>query len=191
MRLKSRYFTLQWQEVERGVLEAEAMFIAENNIYRSKGNLLVTMFENGVLTIYYGEVKEWNNRLLQGWLRRKIRDHVTEVAKCVLPERLHYYERQKGLCAKSVKIRILRANVLGQCSHDNRITLSPKILLLKECYLDCVILHEMAHLRHHHHRKSFWDFLTVLQGEDSKAFKCRMDVMMSKSYVYLDYLFRK
>ena len=64
------------------------------------------------------------------------------------------------------------------------ISLSPKILLLPEEYTDSVLLHEMAHLRFPHHRKSFWSFLSTLLGEDAKAQKLRMDVLMSRFYAY-------
>ena len=101
---------------------------------------------------------------------------------------MHYWEQQKGLKAKSVSVKLLRGKTLGRCFHDGRIELSTKILLMPESYTDSVILHEMAHLKYHHHRQSFWNYLSILLGEDSKAQSTRMDLEMGIKYFYLDYI---
>ena len=108
----------------------------------------------------------------------------------MLPARLHYWEAQKNLKAKSVKVKKLRKTTSGCCSIDGCIELSPKILLMPESYMDSVILHEMAHLKYLHHRKSFWNFLTILLGEDSNMQKVKMDIDMGIRYLYLDYILK-
>lgn len=57
--------------------------------------------------------------------------------------------------------------------------------------MDSVILHEMAHLKHHHHRNTFWNFLTELLGEDARAQNTKMDIDMSPKYLRLDFLTQK
>ena len=56
--------------------------------------------------------------------------------------------------------------------------------------MDAVILHEMAHLKYHHHRKSFWKFLSELLGEDAKMQQAKRDIDMGIRYFYLDYLLK-
>lgn len=48
----------------------------------------------------------------------------------------------------------------------------------------------MAHLKFPHHRKTFWNFLTILLGEDSKLQNDRMDAMMSTFYNYSEFLLK-
>ena len=48
----------------------------------------------------------------------------------------------------------------------------------------------MAHLKFPHHRKAFWNFLTILLGEDSKLQNDRMDAMMSTFYNYSEFLLK-
>lgn len=58
----------------------------------------------------------------------------------------------------------------------------------KQEWTDGVILHEMAHYKCKHHRKSFWTFLSTLIGEDSKMVKAKDDIAMSPYYNYYLYL---
>ena len=122
-----------------------------------------------IRTLFLSHIKITNYLTLKHGtfkLRRKnLKKKIIEVAERVLPARLHYWENEKHLKAKGVNVRNLRKRTLGQCSANNYITLSPKILLMPEKLMDSVILHEMAHLVHHHHRKAFWQFLSVLLGE--------------------------
>ena len=46
----------------------------------------------------------------------------------------------------------------------------------------------MAHYRYKHHRKTFWNFLSELIGEDSKMAKVKDDIAMSPYYNYYLYL---
>lgn len=64
------------------------------------------------------------------------------------------------------------------------------IILLPQSSMDCVILHEMAHLKFMHHRKSFWNFLSELLGEDSVDQRARADVENSKFYLYSKFLLK-
>ena len=63
-------------------------------------------------------------------------------------------------------------------------------MLMPESYMDSVILHEMAHLKYHHHGKSFWKFLSELLGEDANEQKVRRDMDMGMPYLYLDYILK-
>lgn len=100
-------------------------------------------------------------------------------------------KHQHCLFAKKVIVKKLRKCVLGQCYKGYQtIVLSPRIILLPQQYMDSVILHEMAHLKFSHHRKTFWDFLTTLLGEDSISQKRRMDMLMKTFYSYSDFLLK-
>ena len=192
MRLNSKHFCLFMHKVNYDVLLLESKFCKPGReIYSKSGTCsIVAEFDGQSLHVFYSDRTLWSNRLLQSWLRKLLKEKIIEVAERVLPARLHYWETQKKLKAKSVKVRKLRRNFLGLCYNDGRIELSPKILLMPESYMDSVILHEMAHLKYHHHRKSFWNFLTMLLGEDSNLQKVRMDIDMGIRYLYLDYILK-
>lgn len=192
MRLNSKYFCLLMYKVDYDVLLMESKFIKPGRETYTKSGIcsIVTEFDGRCLQIFYSEKTVWNNRLLQAWLRKLLKEKIIEVAGRVLPARLHYWEAQKNLKVKSVRIKPLRKNVLGLCYRDGRIELSPKILLMPESYMDSVILHEMAHLKYHHHRKSFWKYFSELLGEDAHKQKLRRDMDMGTCYLYLDYIMK-
>lgn len=94
----------------------------------------------------------------------------------------------KGIHGTGVTVKRLRKNVLGQCSYSNYITLQPFLVIFKQEWTDGVILHEMAHYKYKHHRKSFWDFLSTLIGKDSRLAKVKDDIALSPYYNYYLYL---
>ena len=57
-------------------------------------------------------------------------------------------------------------------------------------FLDMVILHEMAHLKYLHHRKSFWAHLSVLLNDDAKQQKELRDIVLSKYADLYDFLMK-
>ena len=111
-----------------------------------------------------------------------------ERAKIVLPKRLHELENKHQLYAKCVIVKKLRKGTLGRCSVYRQIWLSPLIVIFPQALMDSVIPHEMAHLKHHNHRKPFWDFLSTLIGMDAKEHNVIENMALSKYwelYVFL------
>ena len=53
----------------------------------------------------------------------------------------------------------------GSCSHDGNLTFSTRLFLAPEPVVDYVIIHELAHLKHHNHSKAFWNLVATAMPE--------------------------
>ena len=142
------------------------------------------------LFILYHESQQFENLRLQKWLRENIRDTITARASIALPKRLHDLEEKHQLYAQSVTVKKLRKGILGQCTFDNHICLSPLIVIFPPALMDETILHEMAHIKHHHHRKSFWNYLSTLLGSDAREKKILYDIAISKYWPLYTFLMK-
>lgn len=84
---------------------------------------------------------------LQDWLKKRARE--------VLPPRLERWSERTGLYPDKVAIRG-QATRWGSCSTRNTISLNFRLLFLDQREVDCLLLHEVCHLRHLNHGKRFW-----------------------------------
>lgn len=189
-RLTTKHLSVVWHCVDKLTLECEAaMKIQDRFVFQDKGGVvLLAQYYNGILDMIYHDSTDFETKKIQKWLRELMRDTILRVAKVILPARVRYWENIKGLHGTGVTVKRLRKNELGQCSYSNHITLQPFLVIFKQEWADGVILHEMAHYRYKHHRKSFWDFLSTLIGKDSKLSKVKDDIAMSPYYNYYLYL---
>ena len=53
----------------------------------------------------------------------------------------------------------------GSCSVKNNISLNTMLMKLPQKLIDYVIVHELAHIRHKHHQKPFWDTVATYLPE--------------------------
>jgi len=44
----------------------------------------------------------------------------------------------------------------GSCSHTNRLNFNTKLVTMDERFVEYVVVHELAHIRHKNHSKEFW-----------------------------------
>lgn len=191
LRLHSKFLSVEWVKIDYYTFLIETQCLDSEALCKANGDAVACRHSGDVLCFIYACVNNWENRLLQDWLRGKIKEYVLRVANVVLPMRLHELEARHGLYARGVVVKKLNRNVLGRClCRDGIIELSPKILLLPEEYADSVILHELAHLRYPHHGKPFWRLLTELLGTDAHDHKQRRDILMARFYGYADFLLR-
>ena len=79
---------------------------------------------------------------------------------------------------------------MGQSTFDKHIRLSPLIVIFPPALMDETILHEMAHIKHHHHRKSFWNYLSTLLGSDAREKKMLYDIAISKYWELYTFLMK-
>lgn len=180
-RLTTKHLSVIWHCVDKLTLECEAaMNVPDRFVCHDKNGVeLLVQYHEGLLDMIYHDATDFETKKIQKWLRELMRDIILRIAKEVLPARVKYWENMKGLYGTGVTVKRLWKNILGQCSFSNHISLQPFLVIFKQEWADGVILHEMAHYKYKHHRKSFWDFLSTLIGEDSKLAKVKDDIAMS------------
>ena len=192
-RLNSPHFRFAWFKADMTVLRQEAMIMSvERKVYQTSTQCVVCVItpDHSSLDIVYADKTKFDNLRLQKWLRETIRDEITARAKIVLPSRLRELERKNNLYGNRVFVKKLRGNTMGCCSVYNDISLIPGLIIMPQALIDSVILHEMAHYKHKHHRKSFWNFLSQLLGEDSRTQKEAMDIVLSKYWLQIKFLMK-
>lgn len=189
-RLTTKHLSVVWHCVDRLTVECEAaMEISDRFVYQGNATVeLLAQYHDGILDMIYHDATDFESKKIQKWLRELMRDTILRIARIELPARVKYWEDMKGIHGTGVTVKRLRKNVLGQCSYSNHITLQPFLVIFKQEWADGVILHEMAHYKYKHHRKSFWDFLSTLIGKDSRLAKVKDDIALSPYYNYYLYL---
>jgi len=80
-------------------------------------------------------------------------------AKEILPMSVANWAKQMNLYPNRINFRKTKRQ-WGSCSKDNNISLSTTLMKLPMHLIDYVIVHELAHIQHKHHQKSFWDLVS-------------------------------
>lgn len=76
-------------------------------------------------------------------------------AKNVIPHRVAYYSRLMGLEPTGITITSAEKR-FGSCSAKNRLSFSWRLMRYPESAVDYVVVHELAHIPHKNHGKSFY-----------------------------------
>lgn len=76
-------------------------------------------------------------------------------AEAQLPGRVAHYAALMGVTPTSVKITAARTR-FGSCSGKNGLCFSLYLMQYPEAAIDYVVVHELAHIRHHNHSPAFY-----------------------------------
>ena len=192
-RLNFPFFSVEWHLCDICDLELNELYDKERLVYGYGMNCIHVIVREGNagLDFLYTNKTKFENIRVQKWLRETIRDHIVQRAKKVVPQRLHELESLHNLYANGIVVKKLRKGILGQCTLSNYIRLSPIIVIFPNRLMDVVILHEMAHLKYHHHRKSFWNYLSMLIGEDAEQQNKIQDMAVSKYWDFYLFLMKQ
>ena len=82
-------------------------------------------------------------------------DEYRKKAQEILTGKLAFYEKQMKLKASSMKITGAKTR-LGSCSAKGGICFSWRLMADPDEVIDYVVVHELAHLRHHNHSAAFY-----------------------------------
>ena len=76
----------------------------------------------------------------------------------LIPQRVAYYAPLMGVTPTGIKITSARTR-FGSCSGKNSLCFSWRLMLYPPAAVDYVVVHELAHIRHHNHSREFWNFV--------------------------------
>lgn len=79
-------------------------------------------------------------------------------AKEMIPGRVAHYAAQMGVAPTGIKITSARTR-FGSCSGKNSLCFSWRLMQYPAEAVDYVVVHELAHIRHHNHSREFWNFV--------------------------------
>ncbi len=80
-------------------------------------------------------------------------------AKEILPVKVSYFAEIMGVKPKSIKINSAKKRY-GSCSSVNNLNFSLYLMSKDERFIDYVVVHELAHIKHHNHSRQFYDFVS-------------------------------
>ncbi|HEX7031257.1 MAG TPA: SprT family zinc-dependent metalloprotease [Gammaproteobacteria bacterium] len=103
--------------------------------------------DEGVLLVPHDGDVQATALKLQEWMKRKARE--------TLPARMERWCERTGLRPAKIAIRG-QATRWGSCSTRNTISLNFRLLFLEKPQIDCLLLHEICHLKHLDHGRRFW-----------------------------------
>jgi hypothetical protein len=113
------------------------------SLVRHDGDIHVELPDRLPATVLESEVE----RLLTGWLRREARREAQAVVDRFGP--------RHGLVPRGLVIKAHRT-LWGSCTARDVINLNWRLILAPPAVLEYVVVHELCHLRHRHHRPPFW-----------------------------------
>ena len=88
----------------------------------------------------------------------KIEKKDVERLQKIVKENIYKYSKILGKSPKKVRIRDLKY-AWGSCSSNQNISINLKLANKDEKAIEYVVLHEMCHLIHMNHSKSFWNLV--------------------------------
>lgn len=93
----------------------------------------------------------------------------------LIPQRVAYYAPLMGVIPTGIKITSARTR-FGSCSGKNSLCFSWRLMLYPPAAVDYVVVHELAHIRHHNHSREFWNFVeSVMPDYPARQSLLRLD----------------
>ena len=91
-------------------------------------------------------------------VKRQLEIYFKQQAEQLLYERLEVISKQTLLTPAKIKIRQYRAR-WGSCNNRGEVSFNYLLMMTPSFVIDYVIIHELCHLEHLNHSKSFWQLV--------------------------------
>ena len=145
------------------------------NYMKSHSKLLLTLHERLQNRQYVSNQKSYNKKelfLLLGKalplhdlleeipsteeeIQRALKKLYTKKTKQLIKKRVAHYEKVIGVKAKSITV-VDSPRTWGTCSSNKDLTFNYKLSMAPSQVIDYVVIHELCHILHMNHDRSFW-----------------------------------
>ncbi len=113
----------------------------------------------------------------QSWIRRQRarrsahpepteaeRKELIRRAREILPPKVEHYAALLGVRPMGITVTSARTR-FGSCSGKNRLSFSWRLMQYPEEAIDYVVVHELAHIRHHDHSPAFYALIASVMPD--------------------------
>ena len=129
---------------KRYLLEVSVNELNKNQIILGKNKIKLYLKEHYTL--------EKRQEIFESWLRKNLRSRIEPV--------LQKWENRMGLFCSEWKIKKMKTK-WGSCNEEaKRLWFNLELMKVDDNCLEYVIVHELAHLKHKHHNKYFFNTLS-------------------------------
>lgn len=128
-------------EIARDIPQAREYHAEGKFLYLGKEHLLHELIET--------------NELDEEVLKRNLKKFYITSCKAIVEERIKIYQKQLKVKPKVIEIVVSKVK-WGSCSSDRKLTFNYRLAMAPIEVIDYVIIHELCHLHHMNHDRSFW-----------------------------------
>ncbi len=126
--------------------KAYPLTLAVHEIKRSKLH-----FDGQCFTLLYNEYDE-------NIFQKHLHNFYKEEAKRYIPEHVERWAGIMKLTPKKITFRKTKRQ-WGSCSSKNDLSFNTLMMKLPHNVIQYIIVHELAHIKHKHHQKAFWELV--------------------------------
>jgi hypothetical protein len=106
---------------------------------------------------------------LKKWYKKQASAYITK--------RVEYYKDIIGVTVTDVSIKS-RKSQWGSCDSNGCLTFSWRLVMACPDAIDYVVIHELAHIKHHNHSKEFYSFIEMFLPDYKNIIKPNREVGM-------------
>ena len=88
-------------------------------------------------------------------------EELYRLAQAYIPPRVEHYAHRMGVTPTGIRITSA-VKRFGSCSGKNSLCFSYRVMMYPHEAVDYVIVHELAHIRHHDHSAAFYAFVASI-----------------------------
>lgn len=132
--------------------EAEVLVRAPNRMKKNEIDQFVAKHEEWI-RIHLAKMEQ--KKAVRQSLSEEDICRLQQAAARVLPEKVAYYSRLMNLKPTGLKITSAQKR-FGSCSGKNSLCFSWILMQYPETAIDYVVVHELAHIKHHNHSREFY-----------------------------------
>lgn len=126
------------------------------------GNSFIKVDRTNII-VYYTDVEVLNSPDVQQHIQKAVEKVLKNEAVKYLPARVDFFAERYNLKYKHISVKKMKTR-WGSCSSSGNLNFNIHLMRLPPHLIDYVILHELAHTKHHNHGPFFWKFLDELSG---------------------------
>lgn len=129
-------------------------------IEKKKSNDDYRVYEDDGKFLYMGKEVALSELIdIEGLNEEEIRERLNKfyVSSCksIVKERVKFYQKQIGIKPKAIEVNDSKTK-WGECTSDKVIRFNYRLIMAPLEIIDYVVVHEMCHLHHMNHDRSFW-----------------------------------